>query len=50
VEAINQHNADSKQALTDALELYASAETRASAVIKQEEDVAARTHQVNQQA
>jgi hypothetical protein len=50
VEAINQCDADSKRALADAQELYASVEARASAVIKQEEDLIARTRQVNQQA
>jgi hypothetical protein len=39
VEAITQCDADSKRALVDAQELYASAEARASAVIKQEEDL-----------
>jgi hypothetical protein len=48
VEAITQRDADSKRALADAQELYASAEARASAVIKQEEDLAVHTHQVNQ--
>jgi hypothetical protein len=50
VEAIAQHDADSQQALADAQELYTSAEARVSAVIKQEEDVAVRTRQVNQWA
>jgi hypothetical protein len=39
VEAINQRDADSKRALADAQELYASAEARASAIIKQQEDL-----------
>jgi hypothetical protein len=34
VEAINQRNADSKRALADVQELYASPEARANAVIK----------------
>jgi uncharacterized protein (DUF3084 family) len=50
VEAINQHDADSKRALADLQELYASAEARASAVIKQEEDLDVCVHQVNQRA
>jgi hypothetical protein len=41
---------DSRRALADAQELYASAEARAAAVIKQEEDLAVRTRQVNQRA
>jgi hypothetical protein len=48
VEAINQRDADSKWALADAHELYASVEARASADIKQEEDLIARMCQVNQ--
>jgi hypothetical protein len=48
VEAIAQRDADSWGALVDAHELYASAEARASAVTKQEEDLAVRAHQVNQ--
>jgi hypothetical protein len=43
-------DADSRRALADAQELYASAEAHAIVVIKQEEDLAARTHQVNQRA
>jgi hypothetical protein len=39
VEAIAQRDADSRWALADARELYASAEARASAVTKQEEDL-----------
>jgi hypothetical protein len=42
VEAITQHDSDSQRALADALELYASTEARASAVTKQEEELAAR--------
>jgi hypothetical protein len=48
VEAITQRDADSRRALVDARELYASAEARASAVTKQEEELAVRAHQVNQ--
>jgi hypothetical protein len=48
VEAIIQCDADSKRALADAQELYASAEARAGAVIKQEEGLAVRARQVNQ--
>jgi hypothetical protein len=47
-EAIELRDADSRRALTDAQELYASAEARAAVVIKQEEDLTARTRQVNQ--
>jgi hypothetical protein len=49
-EAIKLRDADSKRALADAQELYASAEARAVVVIKQEEDLAVRTRQVNQRA
>jgi hypothetical protein len=49
-EAIERRDADSRRALADAQELYASAEARANVVIKQEEDLAARTWQVNQWA
>jgi hypothetical protein len=49
-EAIELRDADSRCALTDAQELYASAEACAAVVIKQEEDLAARTRQVNQRA
>jgi hypothetical protein len=49
VEAITQCDADSKWALADVQELYASAEARINAVIKQEEDLAVHAHQVNQQ-
>jgi hypothetical protein len=38
----HQRDADSKHALADVHELCASAEARASAVIKQEEDLAVR--------
>jgi hypothetical protein len=48
VEAIAQRDADSRGALADAQELYASVEARASAIIKQEEDLAVRARQVNQ--
>jgi hypothetical protein len=44
VEDINKCNADSKRALADAQELYASTEAQASAIIKQE-DLAVRAHQ-----
>jgi hypothetical protein len=47
VEAINQHDADSKRGLVDAQELYELAEARASAIIKQEEDLTARMRQVD---
>jgi uncharacterized protein (DUF3084 family) len=50
VDAIELCDADSRRALTDTQELYASAEARANVVIKQEEDLAARTRQVNQRA
>jgi hypothetical protein len=49
-EAIELRDANSRRALADAQELYASAEARAAVVIKQEEDLAARTRQVNQRA
>jgi hypothetical protein len=49
-EAIELHDADSRRALADAQELYASAEAHATVVIKQEEDLAMRTRQVNQRA
>jgi hypothetical protein len=49
-EAIELRDADSRHALADAQELYASIEARAAVVIKQEEDLAARTRQVNQRA
>jgi hypothetical protein len=47
VEAIAQCDADSRRALADAQELYALAEARASAITKQEKDLAVRTCQVN---
>jgi hypothetical protein len=50
VEAINQRDANSKRPLADTQELYASTKARASAIIKQEEDLAVRAHQVNQRA
>jgi hypothetical protein len=49
-EAIELRDTDSRRALADAQELYASAEARAAVVIKQEEDLAVRTRQVNQRA
>jgi hypothetical protein len=49
-EAIELHDADSRRALADAQELYASTEAHATVVIKQEEDLAMRTRQVNQRA
>jgi hypothetical protein len=49
-EAIELRDTDSRRALADAQELYASAEARATVVIKQEEDLAARTRKVNQRA
>jgi uncharacterized protein (DUF3084 family) len=48
VKAIAQRDVDSWWALADARELYASVEARASAVTKQEEELAARARQVNQ--
>jgi hypothetical protein len=48
VEAIVQRDADSRRALSDAQELYASAEDRANAVTKQEEDLDVLARQVNQ--
>jgi hypothetical protein len=48
VEAITQRDADSRWALANARELYASTEAQASAVTKQEEDHAVRACQVNQ--
>jgi uncharacterized protein (DUF3084 family) len=48
VEAIAQRDTDSRRALADAQELYASAEARASAITNQEEDLAVRARQVNQ--
>jgi hypothetical protein len=50
VEAIELREADSRRALADAQELYASTEARATIVIKQEEDLATRMRQVNQRA
>jgi hypothetical protein len=47
VEAIAQRNTDSKRALAGTQELYASAEARVDTVIKQEEDLIMRAHQVN---
>jgi hypothetical protein len=48
VEAITQPDVDSRRALSDAQELYASAKARASAVIEQEEDLAVCTCHFNQ--
>jgi hypothetical protein len=48
VEVITQCDADSLRALADAQEMYASAEARASAIIKRKEDLAMRARQVNQ--
>jgi hypothetical protein len=48
VEAIAQRDADSRWALADAQELYASAEAQASVVTKQEEDLTVCACQVNQ--
>jgi hypothetical protein len=50
VESITQRDIDSKQALADAQELYTSTEARASAVIKQEEDLVVHACQVIQRA
>jgi hypothetical protein len=49
VEAIAQRDADSRWALADARELYALAEARVSTITKQEEELAMRARQVNQQ-
>jgi hypothetical protein len=49
VEAIAQRDTNSKWALADVQELYASAEARAGAVIKQE-DLAVHARHVNQRA
>jgi uncharacterized protein (DUF3084 family) len=48
VEAIAQCDADSRRALGDVREMYSSAEARASAITKQEDDLAVRARQVNQ--
>jgi hypothetical protein len=48
VEAIAQRDTDSRWALADAWELYASAEAQASTITKQEEELAALACQVNQ--
>jgi hypothetical protein len=48
VQVIAQRDADSRRALADAQELYASAEARASAITKQEEDLNVCARQVNQ--
>jgi uncharacterized protein (DUF3084 family) len=50
VEAITQCDADSKRALADAQELYASADARAGAIIKQQKDLTVRACQINQRA
>jgi hypothetical protein len=50
VEAISQRDADSKWALADTQELYASTEARAGAVIKLEEDLTVHARQINQWA
>jgi hypothetical protein len=47
VQAITQRDADSKRALANMQELYASTEARASAIIKQEEDLIVEARQVN---
>jgi hypothetical protein len=49
-DAIELRDADSRRTLADAQELYASAEAHPAVVIKQEEDLAMRTRQVNQRA
>jgi hypothetical protein len=49
VEAITQRDADSKRAHANTQELYALAKARASAIIKQEEDLTVCALQVNQQ-
>jgi hypothetical protein len=49
-EAIELRDANSRRALADVQELYAFAEAWANVVIKQEEDLAACTRQVNQRA
>jgi uncharacterized protein (DUF3084 family) len=48
VEAIVQRDVDSRWALADARELYASVEAQVSAVTKQEEELVVRACQVNQ--
>jgi hypothetical protein len=48
VEAITQCDTDSKRALVDAQDLYASAEAQAGAIIQQEEDLIVRACQSNQ--
>jgi hypothetical protein len=48
VEAIAQHDADSRWALADAWDLYALAEAQVSTITKQEEELAVRARQVNQ--
>jgi hypothetical protein len=48
VEAITERDADSRRALADARELYASAEAQVGVITKQEEELAAHARQVNQ--
>jgi hypothetical protein len=50
VEAITQCDADSKRALNDMQELYASTEAQANAIINLEEDLVMRARLVNQWA
>jgi hypothetical protein len=50
VEAINQCDVKSKWAHADMKELYTLTEARASAVIKQEEDLTVHAHHINQRA
>jgi uncharacterized protein (DUF3084 family) len=50
VEAITQCDVDSKRALADAQELYASVDARAGAIIKQQEDLTVCACQINQRA
>jgi hypothetical protein len=45
---VEARGTDSRWALADARELYASAEARASAVTKQEDDLVVRARQVTQ--
>jgi hypothetical protein len=48
MEAITQCDTDSRWALADAWELYASTEARDNTITKQEEDLVVRARQVNQ--
>jgi hypothetical protein len=50
VEAIAQRDADSQRTLADVRELYISAEAQASAIMKQEEELAVCACKVNQRA